>query len=323
MTASVHIAVVGASGFVGSEATRVLQAKGFPIKAVRAPRLPTMTLPEADSFLNSDTTELAELIAQFQDVDVVINAAGVADAVSTDLGGLVAANGVLPGLIALACVRAGVGRLVHVSSAAVQGRLPVLDDSDAVDSFSDYSESKLLGERLLNEFAQGMAVIYRPPGVHGIDRRVTRIVTRIASGPLASVASPGTSPSPQALIENVADAIAFLATTPLNPPAVVIHPWEGLSTSDVMELLGGHPPLKVPKLIATAVVGALTFTGEFVPRLAGTARRLEMLWFGQGQAVSWLSTVGWHPPSGRSAWLELGQLIQADTQLKSPQERNK
>lgn len=317
------IAVVGASGFVGSATSLALQGNGFQVKPVRAPRLPVMTAADAGSYETARSPELAELIAQFGDVDVVVNTAGVPDALSTDSGGLIAANGVLPGLIAAACVHANVRRLVHVSSAAVQGRLPILDDSDDVDSFSEYSESKLLGERLVQEFAEGLAVIYRPPGVHGIDRRVTRMVAGIASGPLASVASPGTSPSPQALIENVADALAFLATTTLAPPAVVIHPWEGLTTSDVMELLGGHPPRKLPRAIATAIVNALTLTGGVVPRLAGTARRVEMLWFGQAQATSWLSTVGWIPPSGRSAWLELGRSIRAATQAQPPKGRNR
>ena len=164
---------------------------------------------------------------------------------------------------------------------------------------------------------------YRPPGVHGIDRRVTWMVARIASGPFASVAKPGATPSPQALINNVAEAITFLATTSLTPPAVVIHPWEGLTTTDVMELLGGRAPLRVSKPFARAVVGTLTLTGNVVPRLAGTARRVEMLWFGQRQAVSWLSTVGWVAPWGRAEWVELGRAIRAVMQSQRKQGQNR
>lgn len=314
MSASLRVVVIGASGFVGSATTRVLEQKGIPVKRVVSPRLPGMMPAEAITYIESEPLELAELAAQLQDVDMVVNAAGLPDATSTDFAALVAANGVLPGLIAAACVRARVRRLVHVSSAAVQGRLPVLDESNAVDAFSKYSESKLLGEQMVSKFSSGTAVTYRPPGVHGIDRRVTQLVARIAAGPFASVAKPGASPSPQALINNVAEAIAFLATTSLTPPAVVIHPWEGLTTTDVMELLGGRAPLRVSKPIARAVVGTLALTGNVVPRMAGTARRVEMLWFGQRQAVSWLSTVGWIPPCGRAEWAELGHAIRARMQ---------
>ena len=128
MSESARVAVIGASGFVGSAATRALEQKGFPVKRVRAPRVPGMKPAEAVSYIESAPLELADLAAQLQDIDIVVNAAGVPDATSTDFAALVAANGVLPGLIAAACVRAGVGRLVHVSSAAVQGRLPMLDD---------------------------------------------------------------------------------------------------------------------------------------------------------------------------------------------------
>jgi nucleoside-diphosphate-sugar epimerase len=311
MTTSTVVAVIGASGFVGSAAAQALEEKGISVKRVRAPRLSGMTPAHGISFLDSEPAELSDLAKQLDGVDVVVNAAGNPDASSTDAAALVAANGVLPGLIATACLRAGVRRLVHVSSAAVQGWLPTLDDTDTVDAGSDYSRSKLLGEQMVRKYSKGTAVTYRPSSVHGIDRRVTRMVARIASGPLASVARPGTSHSPQALIGNVADAIAFLATTALNPPPVVIHPWEGLTTLDVMELLGDRRPLQVPRPFARAVVGVLRLSGRLVPLLAGTARRVDMLWVGQTQAVSWLSTVDWLPPAGRPEWAALGRAIRA------------
>ena len=323
MSVSPRVAVIGASGFVGSAVTQVLEQKGFPVKRVRAPRLPGMMPAEALRYIESESPELAELTSQLQDVDVVVNAAGDPDASSTNVAALVAANGVLPGLIAAASVRAGVGRIVHVSSAAVQGRLPMLDDSDTVDPGSYYSRSKLLGEQMMLRFSGGTAVTYRPSSVHGIDRRITRVVARIASGPLATVASPGVAPSPQALINNVAEAVAFLATTTLTPPAVVTHPWEGLTTSDVMELLGGRAPRGVPEQFARAIVGTLALAGSAVPRLTATARRVDMLWFGQRQAVSWLSTVGWVAPWGRAEWVELGRAIRAGMQSQRKQGRNR
>jgi nucleoside-diphosphate-sugar epimerase len=274
---------------------------------------------DAVSYLQSEPRELSDLSDALRGVDRVVNAAGDPDASSTDVAALTAANGVLPGLIAAACRQAAVERLVHVSSAAVQGRLPLLDDSDSTDAGSDYSQSKVLGERLVRSFSGGHSVTYRPSSVHGIDRRITWKVARIASGPLSTVARPGTAPSPQALISNVADAISFLATTPLDPPPVVIHPWEGLTTSDVMQLLGGRPPRGVPRPVARAVVETLALAGRAVPRLAATTRRAEMLWFGQRQAESWLTLVGWLPPSDKSAWAELGRAIRASIHATSTQ----
>lgn len=311
MTNSPCVAVIGASGFVGSAVAEALERRGKRVVRLRAPRLPGMSASEAIHFIEYEPRELADLAEQLQGADVVVNAAGNPDASSRDVPTLISANGVLPGVIAAACVKAGVGRLVHVSSAVVQGRQPMLDESERADAFSDYSRSKLLGERLTQRFSNGMAVVYRPPSVHGADRRVTRLTARIASSPLASVARPGTAPSPQALIDNVADAIAFLATTPLIPPGIVIHPWELLSTADVMEVLGGRRPLQLPRTLARAVAAFLSLMARVAPPLAANARRVEMLWFGQQQAPSWLSGAGWTPPAGRESWIRLGTVARS------------
>ena len=308
-----NVAVIGATGFVGSATGRALEDRGVAVTRLTAPRLPAMRASDAVTYIASSPPELDDLVGHLDGVDAVVHAAGRPDASSTDAGALTAANGVLPGLVAAACVRTGVARLVHVSSAAVQGRLPVLDDTDATDAFSDYARSKVLGERLARTFGEGRVVVYRPAGVHGPDRRVTRMVARFASSPFASVAWPGTSPSPQALVDNVAHAITFLATTPLDPPATVTHPWEGLTTGDVLELLGERTPRRVPRPLARTLVGMLGTAGRLVPRLAGQARRLDMLWFGQRQAPSWLESAGWSPPRSRDAWAELGRAVRGRT----------
>lgn len=309
MNTSSRVAVIGASGFIGSAATAAIEHRGFPVAELQAPRLPRIYPEEAISYLESGPKPMLDLAERLANYDVVVNAAGIPDASCRDIADLSAANGVLPGLIAAAGAIAGINRFVHVSSAVVQGRLPVLDESEDVDAFSEYARSKLLGEQMARLFSKGTAVIYRPPSVHGINRRVTRMTARIGSSRIASVAYPRTSPSPQALISNVADAIAFLGTTTLTPPSVVIHPWEGLTTTDVLEMLGGRSPLELPRPIARSAVTLLAVLGRLFPGLAADARRVEMLWFGQLQAPGWLTAVGWAPPHGMAAWTSLGNTI--------------
>jgi hypothetical protein len=148
--------------------------------------------------------------------------------------------------------------------------------------------------------------------VHSADRRITRALTALAGSPLSSVARPGTAPTPQAHIDNVGDAIAFLAVCPEQPPPVVMHPWEGFTTAEFMELLGGRPPRRVPAWLTTAVITALRASGGTLRPVAANARRLEMMWQGQGQAVSWLERSGWVAPAGREAWLRTAAEVRRD-----------
>ena len=78
---------------------------------------------------------------------------------------------------------------MHVSSAAVQGRLR-LDDSEQYEPHSAYAQSKALGEDLLLAEPPGptRVVIYRPVGVQVASRPTTRSLVRLASSRFSVVA---------------------------------------------------------------------------------------------------------------------------------------
>lgn len=305
------VALVGASGFVGSAVKAELVKAGATVREVRAPRLAcaAASLEELRDAVDDAVSSHTELVGLLCGADAVVNAAGDPDASSADRGRLIGANALLPGLLLEAARRARVPRLVHISSAVVQGNSPLLDESDMMHAFSPYSESKILGERVLTKFGEKAAdgvVIYRPPSVHAASRRVTRRIAKIAASPLATVAAPGTQPSPQALIGNVASAVAFLALCPATPPVRVIHPWEGMTSAGLMRTLGdGRAPRVIPRALARALVSVANTLALLVPRLRADVRRVELLWFGQRQGRSWLSTQGWTPPLGQSAWENL------------------
>ena len=300
------VVVLGSSGFVGSAVAQQLRARGATVVEVRAPRLCPIHPDRVTDALSSLAGDIADFALQLEGVDAVVNAAGHAEATSADVASLTAVNALLPGFIGMACVIAEVSRFVHVSSAAVQGRAPTLDSSPEVAPLSPYARSKALGERLVRR-TNPEAVVYRPPGVHGGSRRVSQMMARLARSSLSSVARPGSSPSPQALLKNVADAIAFLTLIEVQPPPIVAHPSEGLTTASLLEFLGGHAPREIPRPLARATVALLTAVGRKVSYVGANARRVEMLWLGQPQATSWLSEVGWEPPLGQDAWKALGR----------------
>lgn len=303
------IGVVGASGFVGSAVSTSLQQAGLNVRPIRAPRLSVADEHAISCWMHDNEVQKSDLSVELAGCDAVINCAGEPDASSQDQRRLLGANALLPGVIGAAARSAAVSRYVHVSSAVVQGRAKMLDSSMHFDAFSTYARSKMLGELQAREFGPDETSVYRPPSVHASSRRVTRGVTWLATSRFASVAAPADSPTPQALIANVADAIRFLGTTDRTLPPVVHHPSEHLTTGLLLELLGGHKPTVLPRGVARTAVRSLEMAGHAVKPLAPHARRIEMLWFGQGQAESWLEEQGWCPVADHEAWESLGQMM--------------
>lgn len=292
-------AVVGASGFVGKAVVARLSSAGMEVVPVTAPRLTWSRADAAEILLQTDRLPDAELLAEaMAGADVVVNAAGLA---SPDAGGetsLLGANALLPAVIARACERAGVRRLIHVSSAAVQGSRPCLDESSQVEPFSPYSRSKALGEEVLRMWQPDGAVrldivILRATSVQGPGRATTRKLQRIAGSALSSVAGPGQRPTPVTSVLALAELVAALAVFPGTVSATVLQPAEGLTTSEVLHLAGGRPPRLLPEWLCR---GALAL-GFGLSRLAGSRfhgalRRLELMWFGQDQVPGWAAAHG-------------------------------
>ncbi|WP_141015550.1 NAD-dependent epimerase/dehydratase family protein [Nocardioides sambongensis] len=298
------VGVLGGSGFVGAHVVRALERDGVEARIVKSPRLSTSGRDLAAVTADLDRPERAGVVQELRErllgCSAVVNAAGLATATAhgDDLFG---ANSLLPGVVARALCSDV--RLVHVSSAAVQGRRAPLDESEVYEPFSPYSASKVVGEQIMLSSHRN-AVCYRPTSVHGPGRAVTERLARLLGSPAASVAGTGDDPTPQVLVENVGDVAKFLALVPSPVPRIVLHPSEGLTTSELVRRLGGREPRHVPVSVARAVIVSARTVGSRSARAAGEARRLEMLWFGQAQEPGWLEG-RWSAPQSLEAWKEL------------------
>lgn len=299
-----RIAVVGGTGFIGRSVVRALEQQGHSVLTITAPRiLATPTNPVEVKSLARDWETRHPLSQQLEGCEVVINAAGVSQATGADEARMYGANSVLPRTIREAAVHAGCQRVIQISSAGVQGRRTPLDESAEVEPFSPYTRSKALGEAALRQCPE--TTIFRPTSVHGPDRDVTRSLIKFARSPLASVAGAGDQPTPQVLVENVASAIAFVASRSGEIPQILLQPSEGLTTRSLLVSLGAQDPRHVPLALAKAAIRSSSALGPIHPTIGANGRRLEMLWFGQTQESGWLTTQGWTPPSQRSAWSNL------------------
>ncbi|MEQ4204254.1 NAD-dependent epimerase/dehydratase family protein [Actinopolymorpha sp. B9G3] len=307
------VAVLGATGFVGTAITEHLRESGIDVHRVLAPRLTSSGTTSDDLLaqLSARDDLMDELSRCLDGADCVVNAAGVADATGGDWRSLCGANALLPLVVQRACRRVRVKRLIHVSSAAVQGRRHRLDESDDRHPFSAYSRSKVLAEESLQRMGpHPHTVLFRPTSVHGPSRSVTQSLARLAASKAASVAGEGQSPTPQVLVDNVGAAVAFVATCLETPPPIVLQPWEGLTTAGLLRVLGGREPRRVPTGVARSLVTAASWAGRQHVKVAGHARRLEMVWFGQDQERGWLATKGWRPPVGEEGWRRLASTVQ-------------
>ncbi|MEV4666428.1 NAD-dependent epimerase/dehydratase family protein [Microbacterium sp. LWO12-1.2] len=280
-------AVFGASGFVGSAVADRLLAEGFDVLRVPGPRVtlaPDVASPQTIAELAREDVAVASLADRLEGIDVVINAAGLAspDAAADDV--LYGANALLPAIIRSASSRAGVQRVVHISSAAVQGRRAVLDETADAAPFSPYSRSKALGERaFLASVDDVQAIVVRATSVQGTGRGTTRSFRRIAASSLASVAGDGSQPTVVSSIDGLSDYIKHVGSASTGIRSIMLQPWEGCSAEEVLRAAGGKAPLRLPRWLCQTALALARGVGRVVPEIAGAGRRLELMWLGQAQ----------------------------------------
>ena len=293
--------VVVGTGFIGSAVAAALESSSVPHRTMHAPRVSLQvaaTVSQTIAVLADapNEREVGNLAAAFTGASVVVNAAGLATPDASASAQLSGANALLPGLIYAAAVRAGVRCVVHLSSAAVQGRTRLLTESERKRPESPYGRSKALGEDVVLHLSradpdnQTKMRILRATSVQGPERSTSSALTRIARSRLASVAGNGSGPSPVSSVDGLTSAIYALADAH-DAPSIVLQPWEGLTARSVLEKFGASKPLQLPApLCRVALCAAYAVSRRLRGRFTADLRRLEVMWFGQRQIPGWLVT---------------------------------
>ena len=288
--------VVGASGFIGGAIASLLEQQGQIVTRAAAPRL-TIESTSSEQQVVAIVRDRLGAFGAFAEIlrghDIVVNAAGVATPDATDSPTLYGANAALPVLLAHLAAKASVRRLVHVSSAAVQGRSEVLDASWRQSPFSPYSASKALGERALKAILDDQSItvptvcIVRATSVQGDARRTTRGLVAFAHSRFSSVAGEGDAPSPVSTAQGLARFVMRLGLAPGCVPSVAVQPWEGMTVRDVLVAYGGKEPLRLPSgFCRVAVHGGYLLARLGIRRIEPMVRRVEVVWFGQRIAIA-------------------------------------
>jgi UDP-N-acetylmuramyl pentapeptide phosphotransferase/UDP-N-acetylglucosamine-1-phosphate transferase/dTDP-4-dehydrorhamnose reductase len=325
-------AVIGATGFIGSSVTEYLRQQGLDVRALAAPRL---TLDPASHSGDDVLAEAqghpaaVELAKQLMNCDMVVNAAGMATPDASPTQELYGADALLPAVIAQAAVAAAVPRVIHLSSAAVQGRKALLDETSEVHPFSPYSRAKALGECGLLRMAADEQlrentdlIIVRATSVQGPNRPTTRSLKRVAMSPLSSVASPGTQPTVVSSVDGLTRFIHQVGVRQGVVSPILLQPWEGLSVREVLKGASGKEPHVLPRRACLVLLTCGRAVGRVIPELAGLVRRVELMWLGQEQ----VKASPWDGASQSSSRLvsilrQAGEPVDADAdqgQLDSP-----
>lgn len=312
-TISKRIAVIGSSGFVGSAVVEAALRQGHIVDHVRLridPRPGTTSHPS--EWRKRFFRAYEDLSVPFSKADVVVNAAGIAAPQATSSVHLWLANVVLPVLATQVASDQAVPRLVHVSSAAVQGRQNPLNEEPSWQPFSPYSRSKAEAERLLlaESVEQSIAVVvYRATSVHGPGRPLTTRLARTAHQCAVPVCRRGAVPLPVALWCNVGAGIIHAATTE-SVGGIVLQPDEGMMAADLWKSFNPEVRmLNLPVITVRTGLAVLRAAGKLNRSAEAMGRRLELMLLGQHIRAAKLTESGFRLPAGIATWHDLGRMM--------------
>ncbi|MBK5937899.1 hypothetical protein CCR96_01100 [Halochromatium roseum] len=295
--------VTGSTGFIGRQLCAQLAARGWRVDALvrTAQTAPPVVARE---LLWSHRDAPGQLPRALQGVDAVIHCAGLAHLLGADARQAQQrfhdVNVSLSERLALQAARAGVRRLVFLSSIKVNGestdgRGPFLA-SDPPAPSDAYARSKAEAEQRLHEIGaeQGLEiVIIRPPLVYGpgVSANLLRLLAWVSKGvplPLGAVCNQRSMIG----LDNLCDLITRAVEHPAAAGEVFLAADdEDLSTPALVRLMAAG--LGRPARLMPIPTGVVRVAAAVVGRRAEADRLLGSLRVDASQARSLL---GWRPP---------------------------
>lgn len=261
-----RVVLIGGNGFVGSNIRRLLGDGAV------APPEDAVNLTDPDS-----------LRAALQPGDVIINAAGYANATDTTERGrrlLRAVNVDGVGNLARAAADVNAAQLIHISSVAAMGRQHAENiTEDMMEPVaSPYAQSKLAGEQILAGYFDRLPItILRPTSVFGPGRGLAAVLCKAVSKGTVPLPGGGDARIPFTYIDNVARGVALtVGNARCYGRTFIVGDPESYSVRDIVLALARAMGIK-PRIVAVpcgvARVGAMAC--ELLAKMRGSSPLLD------------------------------------------------
>jgi nucleoside-diphosphate-sugar epimerase len=257
-----HILVLGGGGFLGSAITRALVGRAGRISTILGP--PGIDLVEAPQGVRSghlDVSDVDGLACSLRGVDTLVHAAGPPSVAASFADPLAFAHAHVLGTVSAleGCRRAGVRRLVYLSSAEVYGQpkvQPVGEDAPLAPT-SPYGAAKMSAETFIRADAGrsvGDALILRPFSIYGLRSPARSVVGSIVRQAFTGTEIRVFDPRPIRDYCYVGDLVACVLAACAAPAGALVRIYNvgsgrGTSVADLARQAsvsaGRHVPLRI------------------------------------------------------------------------------
>ncbi|MFT4147951.1 MAG: sugar transferase [Micrococcaceae bacterium] len=286
------VVIVGASGFIGSHVLEVFENNSaYEVISVKAPRVSTSIdtvkglLDEAKKIMPDHQSFRHKI----QEANIIINAAGLPAPDAGNYEEQLGANALLPAVIAESMDSQA--KLIHISSVYVAGNTKKLTETSPRKPFSDYAQTKALGEEVLEALRDAKSLnicCVRATPLHAASKPGTQAFVKFAQGKFASVAGNGDAPCPIASVRSFALFIKEIADYSGTLPFILMQPWEGLTVSEALKISSGKDPIKVPAPLASSLVATGYKASPLLKnKLIAPVHKVSLIWQGQEIETPW------------------------------------